>query len=289
MAWARSSAPDCAHFSSTPDPMKALALKEYRAAIAALGRERRTSVLREALRLAYFRLYSGKGAALYVSHGLADVPPSAWNEYLDKREMCVLQKKVNDPTDFPALDDKLLFDERCRKHGVPAPEIEAVIGSATIGPPGYNYLKSSADLARFALNRSGRDFVVKIRNGTYGIGLRAIRCTSEGIVDLATGEGTTPDRFFAELDVARSDYLVQPRLVRCNELRDVMPGLALGTVRIITFIQRDGTVLVPYALIKLPITGPVADNFVHGQSGNLISGIDVASGTMINAFGRPRG
>ena len=98
-----------------------------------------------------------------------------------------------------------------------------------------------------------------------------------------------PGQFFAELDVARSDYLVQPRLVRCDELRDVMPGTALGTLRIITYIRRDGTVLAPYAIIKLPVTGQVADNFVHGQSGNLISGIDVASGTMINAFGRPRG
>jgi hypothetical protein len=66
-----------------------------------------------------------------------------------------------------------------------------------------------------------------------------------------------------------------------------MPGPGLGTFRVITFLQDNKTkVNIPYALMKIPLRGNITDNFEHGKSGNLLCAVDVASGKLLNAWGK---
>jgi hypothetical protein len=71
-----------------------------------------------------------------------------------------------------------------------------------------------------------------------------------------------------------------------------MPGLALGTFRVYTILQRHGqTPAIPFgmAIAKVPIRTSIIDNFHHGATGNLLCQVNVEDGTMTDACSKPAG
>lgn len=263
-------------------------IREYITVSRSLGRERHSSTLRELSRLLKFRWQTGSGPSFYTLYGLFDVDRARWPDYLRKDRLTVLQMKVNDSTAFADLDDKQRFADKCKQTGIPTPTVLAVVaatGEASTPP----VLSGTLALTRFLNDQGPRDLVFKMLKGTYGYGFWAMRSDGRMLTSLKDGIAYSPDAFLKVLSAVPSRYLVQPRLVPCQELAPVMPGQALGTVRVVTYAQRDGTVVVPWAFIKLPVSGQVSDNFAHGTSGNLVCGIDVTAGSMTHAFGKKRG
>lgn len=264
-------------------------LWSYVEAARVLARERGTSVLSEWLGLVRFRWRSGKGPSIYTLYRLFDVPSRRWGEYLDSRDMIALQRRVNDREFWPIVDDKLRFHDRCKAAGLPTPDVLAVIHGHKGTPQHHRRLDDAATFARFIRGGGPRDLVLKMGGGAYGRGFFAVRWDGHALLDLATGQAFAPEVFFPLIDAASPPYLVQPRLRRAECLAEVMPGDALGTVRVVTYRTRTDAVRIPYAFIKLPVTGQVLDNFSHGTSGNLLCGIDVTTGRMMSAFHRPAG
>lgn len=269
--------------------MKPSTLAAYQDAARTLALERGTSVVREWMGLLHHRVRTGKGPPLYLTYRLFEKRAETWSEYLDGREMVALEMEVNPREYWPIVDNKLRFFERCQAAGLPTPPVLAIVGEAGDSMHAVPVLDGAAALAAFFTEMPSGDFVLKRNGGAYGKGFFLVRWTGSTFIDLACGATMDSRRLFEAVTGAPFPYLVQPRLQRASALADVMPGDALGTVRIVTVIDRRHQVLVPYAFIKLPVSGQVLDNFSHGESGNLLCGIDVSTGRMMSAFRRPRG
>jgi len=71
-----------------------------------------------------------------------------------------------------------------------------------------------------------------------------------------------------------------------QRLEPIMPGPALGTIRVVTVLEAaSGNILVPYAFVKVTVKGNITDNFYHGATGNLLAGIDISNGRIMSAWG----
>jgi hypothetical protein len=268
--------------------MKPSTLAAYHAAARTLATERGVPLLRAWTGLLRHRIRTGKGPPLYLTYRLFEKPVDSWAEYLDSREMIALEMEINPREHWPLVDNKLWFFERCRAAGLPTPPVLAVIGQDE-QVEGVPVLDNAMALEAFFRRADREDYVLKRNGGAYGQGFFLMRWTGTTFVNLANGASMDASSLFETVADAPFPYLVQPRLRRAAELGDVMPGEALGTVRVVTVVDRKHEVLIPYAFIKLPVSGQVLDNFSHGQSGNLLCGIDVPTGRMMSAFRRPRG
>lgn len=263
--------------------MCAVKVREYVDAARSLQRERGSSVIRELMGLLYFRWKSGKGPEIYSFYALYDQDPALWREWVDKAEMNRLQKTINDPEIFYLIDDKYRFYDRCNELGLPTPQMLALLAVDTDGK--YREICSAEDMRACLDEWQLQSLVFKRIRGAYGWGFFSVEWDGEQVTDLATGECYDSASFFDLLISIDRPYIAQKKLSPSSELADIMPGGAMGTVRIMTYRHRDDSVTVPYAFVKLPVSGQVNDNFLHGSTGNLLCGIDVASGCMMTAYG----
>lgn len=264
-------------------------LREYYDAARTLASERGSTVLREALGVLRYRVHAGKGPPLYLTYRLFDVQPSLWSEYMDNRERWDLQQRVNDKDHFHLADDKLAFHGHCRAHGIRTPDLLAVVGGSPDAAAGHRHVSSASEFLGFLSEVGPADLVFKLAHGTRGEGFHSSRWDGRHLLSLADGQRTTPADFYARLEGASDTYLVQPRLRAHRLLAPVMSGEGLGTVRIVSYVTRDRQTLVPWAYIRLPITGSVSDNFAHGASGNLLANVDVETGRLGPGFARRPG
>lgn len=258
-------------------------VREYLDAARALKRQRGTSLTRELAGLLQFRKAAGKGPRLYGLYALYNEDPEYWGEWLDKAEMNQIQKTVNDPEIFYRLDDKFVFYDRCVEADLPVPPMLAVQSVDTEGK--YEEISSAESLKRLLERWQIRELVFKRVRGSYGFGFFSIVWDGEAITDLASEHRYSTAEFYELIRAQESPYLVQKKLSPSKELSDVMPGGALGTVRVMTYRYLDGSLGVPYAFVKLPVSGQVNDNFKHGKSGNLLCGIHVDTGRLMKAYG----
>lgn len=194
-----------------------------------------------------------------------------------------IQKTINSPEIFYWLDDKFVFYDRCITAGLPVPPMLAVLGVDCEGK--YDEINSGEGLKHLLDEWQARQLILRRMRVSYRFGLFSVTCDEEYITDLATGERHTPTGSFELVRAVDQPYLVQRKLSLSKELHDIMSGGALGTVRIMTYRYRDERIGVPYARLKLPVSGALTDNFKHGTSGNLLCGIDVESGTLMTAYG----
>jgi hypothetical protein len=76
---------------------------------------------------------------------------------------------------------------------------------------------------------------------------------------------------------ATGGYLLQRLVTAHPAITPLMPGPGLGTVRVHTFLLRDGSVQIPSALIKIPALGAEFDN---SRTGSVIAPVDVKTGVL---------
>jgi hypothetical protein len=220
-------------------------------------------------------------------------------EYLTKREMDALENQVNANSKIP-LDDKIEFWRRAVTAGVTTPDILAVLNPENVDagvPKGIPQVLDLAQLEAFLEGMHGRRIVFKLAAGSYGIGMTSIH-VGDTLTDhlgntmhsrelmqhclrtlRQTGSGQK------NLPSARC-YVVQEHVLPHPNLRPIMPGLALGTFRIVTYRDHSGTVSIPFAFAKIPRQHSLNDNFHHGTTGNLLCGIEIQSGRLMDARGK---
>ena len=213
------------------------------------------------------------------------LPPSSAQEFLSKQRLTKMQNLLNPPEHHHLVHNKLHFHEACRLHGVPAPPVLAVVDLAdhmvqarTLGVP---RLTQAPQLASYlgALPQGTR-LIVKGIEASHGEGLLAITTASDGTVD-PEGRRLTADAIWRHCRRHQGfgGFLLQPWLEPDSALRPIMPGRALGTVRLTTVIlNRQPSIL--YGSIKLPVGSNFYDNFSHGVTGNLVAEVDVESGRL---------
>ena len=220
-------------------------------------------------------------------------PADVARQFLSKRALTRLENTLNPPPHQHLVQNKLDYHVACLVRGVAAPRVLAVMD---FGPDHGRCAKLDAvridgesELAAFlASAHEGRRLACKQFEGAYGRGLLALTVTAGGAVG-ADGAKMDPAAILRHCHAFRSGkgYLVQNWLEPDPALRPLMPGRALGTVRIVTVLVGD-RVQIPYAFVKIPVGANVSDSFDHGRTGNLLASVDVGDGRIGEAWGPSR-
>lgn len=228
-------------------------------------------------KLLLHRLVTGYGPEHYLAYSLFSKPVDlrAWRQYLDKRDFCKLLFRYNKKTHFAILEDKVAFGDACQRHALPHPDIAFTCNYAGRDFPFANIATGNL-AAGFAALAAG-DYIVKTCGGSYGINLWSVTKTADGVEVHNTGQMLSPQDFAAVLTNSGDSYLVQAKIDVASSLRAIMPGRACGSMRIHTFLRPDGTVALPYGMIKLTRLGAISDNFVGGASGNMLAMINMSN------------
>jgi Sugar-transfer associated ATP-grasp len=220
--------------------------------------------------------------------------------FLSKRSLTRLEDTLNPAAHHHLVGNKLDYHVACAARGVAAPPVLAVID---LGPDdgrrarlGAARIGGEADLAAFLGSPpdATRRLVFKAFEGSYGRGLLAVTVGADGAAVGADGRRLAPAAILRHCHAHRAakGFLVQTWLEPDPALRPLMPGRALGTVRVVTVLVGGDQVRVPYAFVKIPVGANVSDAFDHGRTGNLLAAVDVADGTVGPAWGpsptRPR-
>jgi len=236
-----------------------------------------TSPLYEISKLFLHRIITGYGPDHYVTYSLFKIPVNVkrWREYVDKRDLCEILFMHNKKTHFKVLEDKVAFARQCCDLQLPHPPIHFTVGYA-----GGDFVVSDFrgnEIATAFENLSNGDYIVKTCVGSYGINLWSVTKTDKSILVHNDQTQLTAGQFSDRLLASGERYLVQDKIAVARSLRGIMPGGACGSIRVNSFLRSDGSVVIPYVMVKLPVIGPVSDNFVGGDSGNMLAMVDMES------------
>lgn len=220
-------------------------------------------------------------------------PLADGRDYLNKRTHMMLQDVLNPAVHHHRALNKLEYHVVCAARGVPAPPVLAVVD---FGPDDGRCERLNAirieDLPGMATFlgavRPGSRLIVKSIGGTYAHGLLGMTVDADGASD-ADGRRLDAAAVLAHCEARRKEggFLVQPWLEPHAGLRPMMPGRALGAVRVVTLLAGD-QVRVPFAYVKIPVGDTIFDAFNHGRSGNLMARVDVTNGTLETGCGPSR-
>jgi hypothetical protein len=163
-----------------------------------------------------------------------------------------------------------------------------VLGLLTRGerpevPEGARVLSTATELESLLASLGDMDAFAKPAGAGLGYGAFTFD-VRRGVVSCPAGEGDARTLFdyCAGQRINREGYILQPRLRPHPGLAGIMPGPGLGTIRIVTFMRRDGHVEMPWASLKAPGPGAVV---CHTRFGSTMVHVDMETGRLGRAVG----
>lgn len=208
-------------------------------------------------------------------------PAAEVDDQLSKRRLIGIQSQLNPNELWYLTEDKAVFYRLAEALGLPVPRLHAVLCQSGPGVTRDGaVLAGPDDWARYLATDAPEEFVVKPSRGYHGLGVRVVTRRPDGALDVLGAGPTTVNRLCDELarDHQFHVHVVQERLRDHPDLPG--DGTALQTLRIVTFIARDGTVEVVNGQFRITVAGNAVDNFSNGATGNVLAVIDLRDGTM---------
>lgn len=173
---------------------------------------------------------------------------------------------------WAVTEDKWLSSVYLKQNGVPIPQSVAVFDQSAQLFPDVPKLRTAEDLKEFFSTCDSFPLFAKPIRGMWSAGAMRIPGVTQTHVLVDGGDAVTYEEL-ATTVFADQPYLFQQCLVPhgfFNGITDATP-----TIRSVNFIP-DGTLKVPYTLLKLPMQGNIADNF--WRSGNILCDLDPQTG-----------
>lgn len=186
---------------------------------------------------------------------------------------------------WPAIaNDKPTLTALLRGHDLPIPETQAM-RHANRTFPAAKPLRNKAEVERFLRKKARYPLFTKPTDSVCSLGVASIdRYDNSDDCLVTSQQSRVPIAEFVEQVEKYADggYLFQTRLTPHPAIVDVV-GNQISTVRMFVLADDDGPMLLR-ASWKIPSGGTVADNF--WRSGNMLGGIDVATGRVIRVLRR---
>jgi hypothetical protein len=193
-----------------------------------------------------------------------------------------LQLRLSPEPLSTVIDDKAVFYWLCEAAGLPIAPVCCLVYR---GYPGW-----AADGATPAtreqwapvlLRTLPEQFYSKPTRGDSGSGVRAFRRHGNRFFEGQREIGSAEALYDEILSDRRYDgYVLQQRVYDHPALAQISGGDALQAVRVITLVDRSGEAAVVAASWRVIVADSVVDHFYHGASGNGMTTIDVATGTL---------
>ncbi len=231
------------------------------------------------------RLFTGFGPRDYALFCFDGKPLLSTKNYLSKCMMMALQLPVNPQEEWFVVENKVRFYLRCKEAGLPTAEVLGVVGGVSDSQDlgGLPALLNAREVEHFLSAQGDGFYLIKPSDGFHGQGILRIQVKGSSILtDDGVALNESPE--FQHL-LSRPLYCVLQRsLLPHPALKPIMPGISLGTLRVVTVRKRE-TVSIVFACAKIPVGACIADNFVGGAAGNLVAGVDLKTGKLMQVFG----
>ena len=231
-----------------------------------------------AVGLDFWRLSRGKGKLRfyeYLMYGLYD--PSRWAEgeredFISAHVHWPTVNPCNDRNWWAVTEDKWLSAAVLDRCGVPVPKTLAVFDRSGRAFPDVRHLSGADDLRTFLTGDLRFPLFAKNLNGMWSAGAFRILGVTETHAQI-DGKGPVTFEDLAETMMGKASYIFQ----ECLTPHAFFDGItdATATVRCLNLMGPDG-LSVPFAVLKLPVGGNIADNF--WRSGNVLCALDPQSG-----------
>jgi len=255
--------------------------RDYGSAIRAASRRGDIGGLRAVFNVFLARMAYGVGPFYHSVFQMDRFPERVWSDFVVSKEFNEITRIINGEKNYRLARDKIIFINHCLQNGI-----------STVSPLGLLVRKSDDRRGDVICVSTEREFgqllqacpdqlFFKIVDGAHGE--RAFRAT-RGLAGtwFVEGRALRTEELYG-FAIARlgadTGWLIQPVVSVHDDLLPIMPGGALGTVRIVTYLTNDGAKpLRP--IIRIPAGGNVTDNFSCGMSGNLVAAVDVDTGLL---------
>ncbi|BBO77644.1 hypothetical protein DSCW_50610 [Desulfosarcina widdelii] len=202
--------------------------------------------------------------------------------YVSRKKMSVIQRKINPVSWAPLTEEKGIFYRICTECKIPIPKLFGIVFNNL---PGWSYKGSQItnidEWNRFIINDIPDEFVLKPSRGVYGKGIKIYKRNA----DLFTDEKNTSSNAESIYRKIRTDpeyntFVIQERIRNHQDFNILSQSEYLQTARVITNIRKDGTCHIVYAYLKLIVGANIVDNQNYGRTGNLLSKININSGSL---------
>ncbi|HYW95690.1 MAG TPA: sugar-transfer associated ATP-grasp domain-containing protein [Bacteroidales bacterium] len=241
--------------------------------------KRRKSIPRILYELVYLTVYHWSLPSFYFTRRLYMKEKKNILDYLPNRFLYGIAERINDCGAAAVLNDKLFFDMYYSQFTGRLPKILSYNHEKKFIVEGKAYQVNSKGkleelLKDLTLKRSatGAIFIKKMFD-SYG-GMNTFRLTKEDFP--VTREKL--DKLYNSVRI--SAYLYQDTIVQHPELNRVNPS-CINSIRMDTFIDRDGNCDILSAFLRMSISNTHVDNT---SSGGCYVGIDLKTG-MLKKFG----
>jgi hypothetical protein len=233
--------------------------------------------------LARFRY--GLGPRLYSLYRLWRKPHAEWADYIDDHRNKQWLHSLNPSKRRYLVDDKLAFFQHCVENNLATVPVLGVI-------PGSDRQCSTPvpevacpEMLAALLARHPDGLFIKPAGGSHGEGAFSVQATGSSICFRGT-TGTAAELYeYCRSRAAGHEgtLIIQPRLRPARALLEVMSAHGLGTVRAVTCLECERVRLLA-ASLRITVGANDADNFLHGASGNIVAGIDPATGQLLQGL-----
>ena len=197
-----------------------------------------------------------------------------------RREVTV-DRLVNPGSARELANDKLLFYTTMNARGAPLPKLAAVYCNQDQNIPGAVPLHDPGEIAKFITDPAHMPLFIKPLRGAHGHNNFAIRGPSSNRRDVTLLSGQrvrVKDLVTTLVQHDQGGWLFQ-ELLRTDHAIGKLCGDRLTSLRFIVIVADYGPEILS-AVWKIPTGTNVTDNFDVGRNGNLVAGIDPATGNI---------
>lgn len=244
------------------------------------------SQVSEILRLRFF--HKKLGPSEYYLYRLYD--DSAFSfaqkaEFAGWRYSQYLDQHFNDDRWRIFANDKLVFYSMMEAHGLAYPHVVALFDQNKKAALKSSRLLDSIQAAgNFLRDPAIYPLFFKPVSGTYGKGaFSAISYDREkDAIRMGNGESIPLDHVLDMFQEKWARGYIMQKLLEPHPEVAALVGKRLSSLRIIVLLTQDGPVIFR-AVWKLPTGRNMSDNFMHGETGNLIASVELRSGQIKHA------
>jgi hypothetical protein len=229
--------------------------------------------------LLYLRYGLGPREAVYSGAVDPTISPNADLAWLGRQRLLKHQNRFNPKYWKCIVDDKAVFYVYCGMLGLPVPPLYAIFDKIAGWTATGQVVSERAEWERFFQNKLPQEFVIKPAVGGRGRGVALYRRAGASFED-SSGRSFSPVSLYERLQSdPETRFVIQGRVFNHPELQRLSGTQSLQTVRIVTWITKDGDVEIGDTFIKLIVGDNAIDNYSYGH-GNMVADIDPDTGAL---------
>jgi len=182
--------------------------------------------------------------------------------------------------------DKAVFYAYCKAVGLPVPKLYAILDKNVGWTASSRVISERIEWERFFENDLPQEFIIKPALGGEGHGVNLYRRAGALFQDSSDQTFSAASLYERlQTDSTYTRFVIQERVFNHPEIQRLTGTQSLQTVRILTWITKDGQVEIYDAWLKLIVGNNIIDNYEGGRTGNMKAELDVDSGAIVAVLG----